>query len=168
SVDYPLVDIPSHTSGAPTMQIPQPPGWEDRQIDGVGFALSNPALTANHFSPSALVVLESEPSHWSSSAQSMFDEARSVLTKMGRGVDIQSITPTTVCGQPAEISNYTQTEEFVGAPISVKMLMAVASSDSLTYLVALTVATTEPDNPTYQRDSQAIVDGFVFLPSEPQ
>ncbi len=165
-VNYPLIDIPPRARAEPTMQIPQPPGWEVVQTkrgQGLRSALTNQALTANQYAPTVAVTLGSEPSQWS--AQELFDEQRSGLVL---GAEFQSITPTTVCGQPAEISEYTMTPESVSAPLFVKLLMAVAESEDVTYLVALSVVTSEPDNPIYQRDSQAILDGFVFVPSGSQ
>lgn len=97
----------------------------------------------------------------------MFDEVRSEMIDSGLGVEFQSVTPTTVCGQPAEIADYTMTTEGISAPLSSKMLMAAAESENETHIGAVAVVTTEPDNPIYQRDSQAILDGFVFLPPRP-
>lgn len=65
-----------------------------------------------------------------------------------------------------DITEMTVSPEGVTATLSAKVLMAAAESENKTHGLALIVATTEPDNPTYQRDSQAILDGFVFLPSD--
>ncbi len=162
--------IPKRTVGEPTMMIPEPPGWEIVQFEGMEsrFALANRALTnANQFTPRAVVNLDSRESEpgvdWSSKAQAVFDEARSDLR-----VEFQSVAPTTVCGQQAEISEYTQPAEGLSAPVFTKLLMLVAESENVTYLAQLRVSTTEPDNPTYQRDSQAMLDGFVYLPPAPR
>ncbi|MGB0972969.1 MAG: LpqN/LpqT family lipoprotein [Mycobacterium sp.] len=164
-VDYPLVDIPPRSGDAPAMQIPQPPGWEVGQTDEkehqrLRFVQTNQALAANHYAPTSAVTLSSHPGQWP--AQELFDEANSALIDSGFAEGIQS-RPTTVCGQPAEISDYTMTLDGVSAPMSAKALMAVAESENETYLAVLTITTTEPDNPIYQRDSQAILDGFAIV-----
>lgn len=186
-VNYPLIDVPSSTTGEPEMRIPRPPGWQDitdmeaiqdefaeTDAEGISFMqLANPALiTADGFGPNAVVVMESWQSEpgvsLSQEAQEFFAWSESdLMTQLG--AEFQSIVATTVCGQPAEIIEYTAptaSPEGVSATISGKVLMAVAESKDTTYGVGLIMATTEPDNPTYQRDSQAILDGFVFRPSD--
>lgn len=169
-VSYPLAYIPKRTVTDPTMMIPRPPGWDIVEFEGMEsrFALANRALSnANEFTPRAIVNLdarEPEPGvDWPPKAQAMFDEARSAMLDLR--AEFQSSTPTTVCGQQAEISEYTQPAEGLSAPVVTKLLMLVAESENVTYLAQLRVSTTEPDNPTYQRDSQAMLDGFVYLPS---
>ncbi len=66
-----------------------------------------------------------------------------------------------------EISDYTMTlEDTSAAPLSNKMLTMVAEFENETYVAVVDVGTSEPDNPIYQRDMQAMLDGFVFLPSD--
>lgn len=170
-VDFPLIDIPPRAEGEPTVKIPQPPGWEDMtQRIGTSnrFALANPALNANHAITTATVDLDSDPGSWS--PQELFDyEVSNLISKAG--AEIQSITATTVCGQPAQIVEFTSDtfghDGAEGVSSTVTGLMAVAEFDNISYAVNLLVATSEPDNPSYQRDSKAILDGFVFLPPTP-
>lgn len=154
------------------MQIPQPPGWEFAQIDAgeasARIVQSNQALTANQYAPTVAVVMDAvstnggwSPRQWST--QELFDDQRSGLEL--EGADIQSTVPTTVCGQPAEISDYAMRLEGVSPLLFGKLVLVVVKSDNETYLAALTVTTSDRDNPIYQRDSQAIVDGFIILPS---
>ncbi|MCH9729563.1 MAG: LpqN/LpqT family lipoprotein [Actinomycetia bacterium] len=167
-VSYPLVGIPRRTPGEPIMQIPKPPGWEVVPIDegdqSARFELANPALTANETAPNAVVVLRSEPGH--RPAQSIFDDARSELINMGFNEVQSESNAATVCGQPAEIGEYTTTMEGMSYSVFTKLLMVVAEAENETYIAALFVGTTEPDNPIYQRDSQAIFDGFLFFPPD--
>jgi len=166
-VNYPLADIPPRAEGEPMMKIPQPPGWNNATgwHPESRFALSNRAFNVNDGVTTAYVYLKPMPSHVS--VQEIFDYASSSLISED-GAEIQSITPTTVCGQPAQITEYTRTiksPKGESQPISGKMLTAVTESEDMTHAVQLSVATAEPDNPTYQRDSQAMLDGFVYLPS---
>ncbi|MCH9736707.1 MAG: LpqN/LpqT family lipoprotein [Actinomycetia bacterium] len=170
TVNVPLVDIPPQSGGATTMQIPQPPGWEISPIDEseherLRFVQTNQDLAANQYAPTSAVTLGSYPGEWP--AQELFDEANSELSRSGFAGEIQS-SAATVCGQPAEISDYTMTLDGVSTPLFAKALMAVTTSGNETHIAVLTVTTTEPDNPIYQRDSQTILDGFVFLPSDSQ
>lgn len=186
NVNYPLIDIPQSTSGEPTMQIPRPPGWQDvtemeaiqdevseAEAEGISFVLANPALiTADQFGPNAVVGMESWESEpgvsLTQAAQEFFAWSESdLMTHLA--AEFQSIVATTVCGQPAEMIEFTAptvSPEGVSATMSGKLLMAVAESDNKTYGVALIIVTTEPDNLVYQRDSQAILDGFVLLPQD--
>jgi len=45
--------------------------------------------------------------------------------------------------------------------------MAVLHTDDKTYAATVTIQTGDGDNPTYQRDAEAILTGFQFLPPEP-
>lgn len=171
--NYPVMDIPSEARGEPTMKIPQPPGWETQQTKGeenLRVVLTNQALNANHFSPTVTVNMGGPTAEgWSPrkrSAQELFDDERSGIKITIPGTDIQSTVPATVCGQRAEISDYTTRLEGVSAPLFGKLLMVAAKSENETYLTVLTILTTDRDNPIYQRDSQAILDGFVVLPSD--
>jgi len=182
-VDFPLIDIPPRTTGEPTMKIPQPPGWEVVPVDvgtlpppppGLeGFdsadileiTLVNRALgtTADFM----MLPVEAElPGEELPSAAQAFDVQQAAL--ISRGLDIQSVVPATVCGQQAEISEYTQAAKGGNLPVSAKILVVLAESENVTYLATLNVLTNEPDNPTYQRDSQAMLDGLVFLPPDPR
>lgn len=182
-VNYPLIDIPALSEGEPAMMIPRPPGWQD-MTDQERFAelaggesafmqLGNPALsTADRFIPNAVVVMESWKSEpgvsLSQDAQEFFAETESQLM-IRAGAESWSEVATTVCGHPAEMVEYTaQTvnPEGVSATLSGKALIAIAQSEYRTYGVVLVVATTEPGNAVYQLDSQAILDGFQFLPHD--
>lgn len=173
ATNYPLIDIPSEAREEPRMKIPQPPGWEVRQTKGeehLRFVLTNQALNANHFSPTVTVTMGGPTAGgWAPrqmSAQELFDDERSGIKSSIPGTEIQSSVPATVCGQPAEISDYTTRLEGVSAPLFGKLLMVAAKSENETYLAVLTVLTTDRDDPVYHRESQAILDGFVILPSD--
>ncbi|MGD9618573.1 MAG: LpqN/LpqT family lipoprotein [Mycolicibacterium sp.] len=165
----PLVDIPPRKWGEPTLKIPQPPGWEFVQIDegdeSARFELANPALSAHpQTAPNAVVTLGTDPRY--SSAQELFDEADTEMINIGFEREMKP-SAATVCGQPAQLGKYTIALEGMSNPVFAKVLLVAAQSESESYLANLFVATSEPDNPIYQRDSQAILDGFVFLPPIP-
>ena len=56
-----LLDIPTRTDQEPKMRIPLPPGWErstKMDSESIRFAIRNPALSADGFTPNAVVTLQ--------------------------------------------------------------------------------------------------------------
>lgn len=61
SVSAPLTDIPTRTDQEPKMRIPVPPGWErSTKMDSeqIRFSIRNQGLTADGFTPNAVVTLQ--------------------------------------------------------------------------------------------------------------
>jgi hypothetical protein len=164
-VDAPLTDIPSRGTDEPQLKIPQPPGWEpntDLNTEVIRYALINSGLTSNGFAPNAVVTLESLPGDVP--ADAVFESNRNTLVSAGGGTDLTT-TPGTLCGATSERVEYTCAATG-GAPTRpCRLLNVVTTAADRTYLVTVTVQSTEPADPTYQRDSDAILDGFEVLPS---
>ena len=56
-----LSDVPTRTYQEPRMRIPVPPGWErstKMDNESIRFAIRNPALTVDEFTPNAVVTLQ--------------------------------------------------------------------------------------------------------------
>ncbi|MBJ7386524.1 MAG: LpqN/LpqT family lipoprotein [Mycolicibacterium sp.] len=164
TVDAPMIDIPARADGEPAMAIPAPPGWErttELDSDLVRAALVNQSLTADGFAPNVVVTLESIDGDVS--AQDVFEQQRTALTSQGGATDLKTTTRT-LCGQPAETTDY------MGAPVAatparpITVLLSTLQSGGRTYSVAVTVQTLKPDDPTYVRDRETILSGFSWQP----
>jgi uncharacterized protein YceK len=164
TVDAPMIDIPARADGEPAMAIPAPPGWErttELDSDLVRAALVNQSLTAEGFAPNVVVTLESIDGDVS--AQDVFEQQRTALTSQGGATDLNTTTGT-LCGQPAETTDY------MGAPVAatparpITVLLSTLQSGGRTYSVAVTVQTLKPDDPTYVRDRETILSGFSWQP----
>ena len=174
-VDAPMLDIPTASDIEPQMRIPQPPGWErSTELDNVDevirFALVNTGPVADE-PPQNVVVVTLEPAP-DTDAQAIFDHIRAELVKMldanGFPTDLTT-TAGTVCGLPAQTVSYQGTATGMGAALGgpqgrpATMLYVVSKAGGQTHLIT-TQTTTEPDNPTYQRDAETIRTGFQVLP----
>lgn len=159
SSDAPLLTLDPQGSGEPTLAIPQPAGWQrNTDLDSavIRGVILTPALRANDFTPNAVVTL-ADLSASADTAQEAIEVERRDLER--NGMAIESTEPGTVCGLPSTTFTYTLQERPVTA-----LIVGAESGDSV-YSVAVTLQTTEPDNPTYVRDSTAILDGFqVHVP----
>lgn len=163
AVDAPLTDIDSNDD-EPALSIPQPPGWEpapDVSNEIIAFAMVNTGLVSAGFAPTAVVTHESVEGVVP--ADSIFESNRSTLTSAG-GTDL-AVTPSTVCGLAAERVEYTCPTTGQVGPRPCRLLNVVAPAGNRTYLFTVTVQTTDPTNPAYQRDSDAILAGFQVAPA---
>ncbi|BBY26559.1 hypothetical protein [Mycolicibacterium sediminis] len=166
TVDVPMLDIPTKADGDPVMAIPAPAGWERKtEMDSeiIRFVLVNPSLAAENFAPNVVVTLESIAGD--ASADEVFEQQRSTLVSQGGATDLKTTTGT-LCGQPAE------TIDYVGAPVGatpsrpITLLLSALQAGERTFAVAVTVQTLRPDDPTYVRDRDTILEGFRFLPPD--
>lgn len=161
----PLEEIPAHADTDPVLSIPRPPGWErftmmDSEL--VRYMLVNRGLVADQFAPNVVVTIESIPGH--ESADSVLTKNRNAIETLGGATDL-AYTPTTVCGQPAERITYTGAPQGTTPARPIITLATVIHTGGRTFGVAVTVQSTRPDNPTYQRDIEAILTGFQVMPS---
>ena len=69
----------------------------------------------------------------------------------------------TTCGLPSETTDYIAPPMGPAPQRPIIMHAVAAASGGATYLATLTIQTAEGDNPTYQRDSRQIIDGFQML-----
>jgi Probable lipoprotein LpqN len=167
-VDAPMTTIPPAAGAAddsePTLRIPQPHGWvRITAMDSplIRFLMRNPDLAVGNFAPSVAVTMDHLPG--ALDAKSFFDGEREGLMSSFGASDLQ-VTEGTLCGLPAETVRYTAPQMGAVPPHPGTVVSAVITTRGKTYGAALTVQTTAPDNPTYQRDAEAILTGFQVLP----
>jgi hypothetical protein len=166
-VDAPLTTIPAVNDGEPVLKIPQPPGWErSTMMDSelIRFAMLNDSLATETFAPNVVVTLESAPGI--EEPDVVFDSQRQALEAAFGATGLRVIEGT-LCGLPAETVHY-QTPVLGNVPPHPAMaVLGVLHTDDMTYAVSVTVQTTDPENPVYQRDSEEILKGFQLLPPSP-
>lgn len=152
-------------AGQPEIQLPQPAGWERNTMQDselVRLVLINTSLVKNGFAPNIVVTVV--PS--SGTFDQIIDNEISTLQKMMK-TDVPEGELGTVCG----FESYTVTYDASGMeglpvhPITSRMIV-VPKEGGGSNTVVLTVQTTDPDNPTYQEDSQAMLDGVQITVNE--
>lgn len=163
AVDVALSTIPSQATGEPVLKIPQPDGWErvtmmDSEL--IRYAMRNIDLVSDGFAPTAVVTLESQPGR--SEPDEVFEAQRRGL-ESGLGATDVRTAETTLCGLPAETVDYTIPADGGLPPHPARVVCAVLQTDDRTYAMTVTVQGAEPENPTYKRDSEAILTGFQML-----
>jgi hypothetical protein len=163
-VDAPMASIPDHNDEEPVMKIPQPEGWErvtmmDSEL--IRFTMRNKDLARDGFAPTAVVTLESH--RGIAEPREVFDAQQDAL-KSALGATNVQMTETTLCELPAETLEYTTPQLGLLPPHPAKVITAVLHTDDMTYAMTMTVQSADPDNPTYQRDSEMILTGFQMLP----
>lgn len=130
----------------------------------IRFAMANQKLTADKFTPTAVVTLESAPG-MTQDRQKIFEQERATLVDRLGATDLRS-TETSRCGQPAVLTSFNAPAMGRIPPRKAKTLMVFGAFSGRTYVVTVTVQSTDPDNPTYARDTQTILTGFQMLPPE--
>ena len=152
------------------MRIPVPQGWErSTKMDSeqIRFAIRNPDLTDDGFTPNAVVTLQKVAADIGRPEQ-ILQAQNDQLTKKLKLTDLAS-TPTEVCGSPALSSTYTAPEVSLPGrgqripPRTAKSLGVVFEAGDVNWVVTVTVQTVQPDNPTYVSDSAQIIKGFQVL-----
>jgi hypothetical protein len=168
TVDAPLTTIPALRDDDPVMKIPQPQGWvRTTKLDSelFRFAMTNRSLISNGFGSNVVVTLESAPGI--EPPDGVFESQRGALESTFGATDL-SATEHTLCGLPAETVQYQTPAMGNLSPHPGTVMMTVLHTDDKTYAATVTIQTGDPANPTYQRDAEAILTGFQFLPPEPQ
>jgi len=182
SVSAPLTDIPTRTDQEPKMRIPVPQGWErSTKMDSgqIRFAIRNPGLAADGFTPNAVVTLQKVGIDLGKPEQ-ILQAQNEQLTKKLNLTDLSS-TSAEICGAPALSTTYTAPEVNLGEKIPQKVrgkapelptipprtatsLGTVYRSGDANWVATLTVQTVKPDNQSYLKDSEEILTGFQLLP----
>jgi hypothetical protein len=173
TVSVELADVPTRTDQEPKMRVPLPPGWErttKMDNESIRFAIRNPALAVDGFTPNAVVTLQKVGSDLGKPSQ-ILDAQNDQLAKKLKATDLTS-TPTQVCGAPALSSSYTAPEMKVSRnpkvpPVPSRRatsLGAVYKGPDANYVATLTVQTVKPDDKTFMQDSETILKGFQLLP----
>jgi len=161
-VDVPLVVVPTD-AGEPVLKIPKPPGWErftEMDSEMVRFTMRNESLAA-----SAVVTFESGAG--TGDPQEALDGVREgMMDVLGPDADVD-ITTRTHCGLTAERIQYINPGFGQSGPMPGTALAIAMVHDGMFYVAAVNVLTKAPDNPTYERDAEAIITGFQMLPPSP-
>ena len=108
NVSVPMIDIPTRTDQEPRMRIPQPQGWErTTKLDSetIRFAIRNPALAADGFTPNAVVTLQKIGLDVGKPKQIL--DAQNQQLQMKLKVTDLKATEGQVCGLSAEATTYT-------------------------------------------------------------
>ena len=127
----------------------------------VRFFMGNKSLTANNFTPDAVVTMGTVQG--GGKVNDAFEQGRSGLTSAG--FTNLSVTDGTVCGLPAQTVTSTLPAMPGMAPERPgKALIVADQAGDKMYIVAVQVQTTDPANPTYQHDSNTILTGLQVLP----
>jgi hypothetical protein len=170
-VSVQLIDVPTRTDQEPKMRIPLPPGWErttKMDNESIRFAIRNPGLTADGFTPNAVVTLQKVDTDIGK-PEKVLEAQNEQLGKKLKLTDMKS-SPSQVCGAPALSSSYTAPEVKLGPkippipPRTASSVSSVFKGRDSNYVAMLTVQTIKPDNQTYVGDSATILKGFQLLP----
>lgn len=162
TVSSQLADIPSDND-EPRMRIPVPTGWErNDMMDSkvIRYAIVAQDLVTNGFAPNAVVTLESVPG--TQDADDVFEQNRGNLVTMLGAFDLSTESNST-CGFPSETTRYTAPAMGPAPERPIIMHAIVAGTDDATYLATITIQTADGSDPTYEHDSQEIIDGFQML-----
>lgn len=168
TVDAPLTQIERVDADEPTLMIPVPSGWNrltGQDGDLLRFRMVNRDIpSVNAVPASAVAALESVGG--SMEPDDIFDAERASLVNVGVSEATMKITDHEVCGLPAQTVDYEVPASDVAAAHPGVVLFVAYKTDVRTYCAGVTVQGTEPDNPTFQRDRDQIINGFqVFKPS---
>ena len=171
TVSAPLSDIPTRTDQEPKLRIPVPEGWEratKMDSEQIRFAIRNPKLAADGFTPNAVVTLQKAPSDIGKPDQILQAQTDQLVKKL-KLTDVNS-TSTKVCGASALSSTYTTPEINLGKKMpqiparkATSLGVVYRGGDSY-YVATLTVQTVKADDQTYVKDSGEILKGFQILP----
>jgi hypothetical protein len=164
TVDAPLTEIPVQSDVEPVMKIPQPQGWDrETMMDSelIRFAMANPRLSKDGFASNVVVTLESAPG--AEDPDVVFDTMRSALETDFGATELR-VSDHTLCGLPAQTMEYQTPPLGNIAPHPGMAVVVVLQADDATYAASVTVQSTDPDNPEYQRDADMILKGFQMLP----
>ncbi len=173
TVPVQLADVPTRTDQEPKMKVPLPPGWErttKMDNESIRFAIRNPALSADGFTPNAVVTLQKIGLDVGKPSQ-ILDAQNDQLAKKLKATDLKS-TPTEVCGAPALSSTYTAPEMKISPNPKIPVvpsrkatsLGAVYRGEDANYVATLTVQSVKPDDKVFVQDAQTILKGFQLLP----
>jgi hypothetical protein len=171
TVSAPMTDIPARTDQEPKLRIPVPAGWErstKMDSENIRFSIRAEGLTADGFTPNAVVTLQKVAGDIGKPIQIL----RAQQDQLTRKLNLKEVASdeTKVCGAPALSTTYTTPvlQLAPGLPSiperKATSLGTVYRTGEANYVVTITVQTIKPDDPTYVKDSQDILNGFQMLP----
>ena len=167
-----LIDVPTRTDQEPKMRVPVPAGWErttKMDSENIRFALRNQGLSADGFTPNAVVTLQKVSADIGKPEQ-LLEAQNDQLSKKLKVTDMNS-TPTQVCGATALATTHTARGMETNPQIpaiparTATALGVVYKTGDVSYVATITVQTVKPDNPTYIKDADTIIKGFQLLPA---
>lgn len=164
-VATPMTDIPARSEQEPRLRLPQPQGWERTTTldsDSIRFAIRDPALAADGFTPNAVVTLQKVGAD-AGKPQQILDAQTQTLVKKLKVTDMQA-TQGQVCGSPAQAITYTAPKTGKIPARKATSLAAVFQAGDASYVATVTVQTVKAGDPTYAKDSADIIKGFQILP----
>ncbi|MEZ0356723.1 LpqN/LpqT family lipoprotein [Mycobacterium sp. SA01] len=166
-VSAPLVDVPTRTDQEPRLRLPQPQGWERTDkldSESIRFAIRNPALAEDGFTPNAVVTLQKVAAK-EGNAQQILDIQNKQLVARLKVTDLKT-SSATICGSTAQSTTYTAPAMGKIPARTATSLAVVFNDGDVNYVSTLTVQTIKPDNPTYAADSAMILKGFQIIPAK--
>ncbi|AUN43027.1 hypothetical protein ASU32_12740 [Tsukamurella tyrosinosolvens] len=149
--------LPTKAAGEPTLGLPQPAGWEretSQDSDVIRGAIVNKDLVTDAFAANAVITLENAKGM---TPQQALD---SQVDSLRQGLKVTGLQPvaSTLCGYPSTTVTYTMPGS---TPNHRSTTVAVSIPDGANlWSVTVTVQSKMPDDPTYRRDSQAILSGL--------
>lgn len=159
--DVPMVNLEPKAAGEPLLAVPQPEGWghsSEMNTAAIRGLIFNKSLTANQFTPTAVITVADVTDGTSSLEQALVTEVGGIQQN---GVSIESETSGTICGYPTKTVAY----PIEGRPGST--LIVAAEHDRRIWTATVTIQTTAADNPTYIADKETIFNGFqVTFPEQ--
>ena len=153
------------------MRIPLPPGWErstKMDNESIRFAIRNPSLSADGFTPNAVVTLQKVDTDIGKPEKVLETQNEQLVAKLK--LTDMSTSPDQVCGVTALSSTYIAPEVKPGPGIptvparTASSVSAVYRGSEANYIARLTVQTLRPDDKTFVADSTTILRGFQILP----
>ena len=152
--DAPLLTLPPRGPGEPTLELPQPRGWErntTKDSETVRGVIVNTGMRADDFTPNAVVTLVDMTAK-SPTPQQVIDIELAALSS--DGVPVETADTTLVCGHPAMTVGYTLESRPVNA-----VIVGVAH-EGKTFSAVVTMQTADPTNADYVADMDTILSGF--------
>lgn len=159
-VDAPMADISAQDDTEPLLRVPQPAGWvRDPSLDNnlIRYRMVNNSLTEYILPPNIVVSLV----HVSNvEPKAEFDEQQQALQAMPANSNVVS-SRGKQCGYPAASLSFNQPPIAPGTPQrTLRARSMLVGKGAHQFLVTATVQTNDPDNPSYQKDAQIMLDGL--------
>ena len=157
-----MLTVEGRAADEPTIKVALPEGWTritKLDSDLIRLTVAAPGLTANGSAPNAVATMEKMPANLS--AEELFDAQLFTVRTQFKDVEILSDQPAMVCGLAARYVVYNAPELNPG----IRVLLVADPQDEATWVVTFTVQSRDPENPTYQKDLAALMDGFQVIPA---
>ena len=152
-----VLTLPKKDAAEPVLGLPQPAGWEretSQDSDVIRGAIVNKNLVADAFAANAVITLENAKGM---TPQQALDSQVDSLRQGLKVTDLRPV-PGTLCDYPSTSVTYVMPGS---TPNHKSTTLAVSVPDGANlWSITVTVQSKMPDDPTYRRDSQAILTGL--------